>query len=98
MKDPEIICQPAEIRKKMAEHTQDIFTRQPIDNNPNSIRDFLLEDDDPKPYEELLSRQLSEELKQELEGPLTQTELEDSLFNDMKPNSAPGIDGFTVKI
>ena len=35
--------------------------------------------------------------KNELEGFLTQTELEETLFNDMKPNSAPGIDSFTVK-
>ena len=33
----------------------------------------------------------------ELEGFLTELELEESLLNDMKPNSAPGIDGFTVK-
>ena len=55
-----------------------------------------MEDDDNKPYKELLSRQLSKELKQELEGPLTPAKLEDSLFKDMKPNSAPGLEGLTV--
>ena len=52
---------------------------------------------DHKPYEELLRRQLSEEVKQELERSLTLNELEESLFKDMKPNSALGIEGFTVK-
>ena len=65
----------------MAEHFQDIFNKQDIDNNANCIADFLLEDNDPKSYEELLRRQLSEELNQELEGPLSQTELDDSLFS-----------------
>ena len=64
---------------------------------PDIIKEFLMEDDNIKPYKELLSRQISEELKIELEGPLTLTELEDSLVKDMKPNSAPGLDGFTVK-
>ena len=63
----------------MAEHFQGIFNKQDIDNNPICIADFLLEDNDSKPCEELLQRQLSNELKQELAGPLTLTELEKSL-------------------
>ena len=55
-----------------------------------------MEDDDTKPYDELLSRQISEEHKLELGGPLTLTKVENSLFKDMKPISAPGLDGFTV--
>ena len=81
----------------MVEHFQEIFHKQDLNRSHDSIKDFLLLDDDNKPQTELLNRQISEELKQELEGPLTLTELEDSLFNDMKPNSAPGLDGFTVK-
>ena len=81
----------------MVEHFQGIFNKQNIENCPNCIADILLGDNDSKPYGELLRRQFSEELKQELEGPLIQTELKDSLFNDIKPNSAPGINGFTVK-
>ena len=44
----------------MVKHFQDVFDKQDIDNNPDSIKDFLIEDDDNKPYKELLSRQLSE--------------------------------------
>ena len=72
-KDPEIVRKPKEIRNKMVEHFQDIFNKQDLNTKPDSIKDFLMEDDDIKPYEELLSRQLSEELKLEL----TLTELED---------------------
>ena len=32
-----------------------------------------------------------------MEGNLQDAELNKSLMEDMKPNSAPGIDGFTVK-
>ena len=66
----------------MVGHFQDIFNKQDLNTKTDSIKDFLMEDDNNKPFEELLSRQLSEELKQELEGPLTLTELEDSLFKD----------------
>ena len=90
-KEPEIVNKPTEIRNKMAEHFQEILNHQNIDKNPNCIADFLLADNNPKPFEELLCRQLSEELKQELEGPLTLNELEESLFKYMKPNSVPGI-------
>ena len=62
-----------------------------------NIEDFLTHDDDPAPYDEQLKRQIPEELKMELEGFLTEPELEESLLNNMKPNSAPGVDGFTVK-
>ena len=82
-KDPEIVNQPSEIRNKMVEHFQEIFNKHNLNRNPDIIKDFLLKDDETKPYKELLNRQISQELKQELEGPLTFTELEDSLFNDM---------------
>ena len=48
------------------------------------------------PWETLKSRRISDELKGELEKELTRTELMDALFKNMKPNSAPGIDGFSV--
>ena len=67
-KDQKVITQPIEIRKKMAKHFQQIFNKQKIDNNPNCIAAFLVEDNYSKPYENLLCRQLSGELKQELEG------------------------------
>ena len=96
-KEPEIVNKPAEIKTKMADHFQGIFNKQEVDKTPNCIVDFLLADNDQQPYEKLLCRQLSEELKQELEGLLTLNELEEALFKDMKPNSDPGLDGFTVK-
>ena len=48
----------------MAEHFQGIFDKQDMDKNQNCMSDFLLDDNDQKPFEELLCRQLSEELKQ----------------------------------
>ena len=61
-KDPKIVCQPSKIRNKMVEHVQDIFNKQVLNTNPDIIKEFLMEDDDTKPYDELLSRQISEEL------------------------------------
>ena len=40
---------------------------------------------------------LPEHLKNEMEGSLTITEFNKALHQYMKPNSAPGIDGFIVK-
>ena len=81
----------------MTEHLQEIFKGQDQDHNANMVANFLLQDDDPAPYEEFLWRRIPDHLRNELEGLLTQTELDEALQNDMKPNSAPGIDGFTVK-
>ena len=44
--------------------------------------------------EELKRRVLPDNIKEEMEGDLNDIELN---MEDMKPNSAPGIDGFTVK-
>ena len=74
-----------------------MFKSQAVNKDKDRIKDFLTYDDAPLPYEELLKRQIPEELKIELEGFLTELELEHSLIKDMKPNSAPGIDGVTVK-
>ena len=91
------ITDPPKVRKHMTDHFQDIFKGQNLEHNANMIANFLLEDDDPAPYEEFLRRRIPDQLRNELEGLLTQTELDEALQNDMKPNSAPGIDGFTVK-
>ena len=39
----------------------------------------------------------SDHIKTQIEGKLNDDELSKALMEDMKPNSAPGIDGFTVK-
>ena len=83
--------------KKIITHFQDIFKAQNISKDNVKIKKFQLTDNDPAPYEELLRRQIQDELKDKIEGLLIELELEESLFNNMKPNSAPGIDGFTIK-
>ena len=55
-KDPEIVNQPGKIRNKMVEHFQEIFNKQDLNRSHDSIKDFLLLDDDTKPYTELLNR------------------------------------------
>ena len=81
----------------MTEHFQEIFKAQDLDHNANMVSNFLLQDDDPAPYEEFLQRRIPDHVRNELEGLLTQAELDEALQNYMKPNSAPGVDGFTVK-
>ena len=94
---PEVITDPPKIRSHMTTHYQKIFKKQDLNRNPDCLKNFLLEGDDPAPYEEFLGRRIPEHLKNEIEGLLSKPELEEALHKDMKPNSAPGIDGFTVK-
>ena len=54
-------------------------------------------DDDDEPLNELKRRALPDYIKEEMERDLIDNELNEALMNNMKPNSAPGIDGFTVK-
>ena len=54
-------------------------------------------DGDTKSWEELNKRKIPEHVINEMEGNLSDEELSKALMNDMKPNSAPGIDGFNVK-
>ena len=58
--------------------------------------EFLNSDNDTKPLEVLEQRKITQQKAQEMEGMLTIDELTSSLFNHMKGNSSPGIDGFTV--
>ena len=53
-KEPEILHKPDVIRNKMAKHFQAIFNQQNVDENPNCIAGFLLSDNDPQSFEELL--------------------------------------------
>ena len=63
---------------------------------PSSIENFLNSQGDYRPLLELNKRKLSNIQRDSLEGEITLHELTTSLFEDMKGNSAPGIDGFTV--
>ena len=54
-------------------------------------------DDDEEPFEELKRRALPDNIKEEMERNLNDNELNKAPVNNMKPNSAPGIYGFTVK-
>ena len=67
----------------MGDHFQGIFRLQNVNKDPDRIKDFLLSDIDDAPYEELLNKRLSKELKSNLEDFLAQLELEDSLLNDI---------------
>ena len=93
----ETITDPTKIREKMASIFQNIFNKQQVDNSSESIKNFLTVDNDEEPYEELKRRALPDNTKKEMEGDLKDIELNKALMEDMKPNSAPGIDGFTVK-
>ena len=68
-----------------------------MDPSPDAIENYLRLDNDEDPLLELKSRALPDHVKKEMEGNLEDIELNKALMNDMKPNSAPGIDGFTVK-
>ena len=81
----------------MTTHFQDI-SKLNKSARIKKIKNFLLTDDDPACFEELLRRQIPDELKLELEGLLTVLELQEALFEDMKPNSAPGINVFFCQI
>ena len=48
------INDPPKIRKHMTEQVQEIFKGQDLDHNANMVTNFLLQDDDPAPYEEFL--------------------------------------------
>ena len=49
-----IITDPPKIRKHITKHFQEIFRGQDLDHNANMVSKFLLQDDDPAPYEEFL--------------------------------------------
>ena len=57
---------------------------------------FLGSGNDDAVLEELHRRRLSDEKRDALEGPITKDELTNQLKHQMKPNSSPGLDGFTV--
>ena len=76
---PKVITDPPKIREHMTSHFQKIFKKQDLDHHENSIANFLLEGNDPAPYEEFLRRQIPDHLRNELEGLLSKPELEEAL-------------------
>ena len=94
---PKVITDPPKIREHMTSHYKKIFKKQDLNRHENSLKNFLLEGNDPTTYEEFLRKRIPYHLKNKLERLLSKQKLEEALQRDMKPNSAPGIDGFTVK-
>ena len=93
----DITTNPPEIRSEMTKFYQQIYKKQTLNHSTNSIEDFLTSDKDIDPLREAKSRKIPENLRNELETELTKEELTTALMKNMKPNSAPGIDGFSVK-
>ena len=48
--EPDVFTAPEKIRQKNTEHFQDIFKSQNVNKDKDKIKDFLTNDDDPKPY------------------------------------------------
>ena len=85
------------IRYEVKSSFQKIFQAQNnLQNTTHDIEHFLNSDGDTKPLHELNKRKLTPDSAQKMEGLLTIEELTSCLFNHMKGNSSPGIDGFTV--
>ena len=92
-----LLTNPKEVRKHMRHFMESIYKKQNgLTPEKEHILSFLGKDEDDEVIRELNNRKLSEEEKSILEGEITKTEMRNQLFKHMKPNSAPGIDGFTV--
>jgi hypothetical protein len=77
---------------------QSIYKKQEyVTPEEEHVMSFLRGNNDNRVIEELNKRKLTEEEKEELEGKITQEEMREQLFNHMRPQSAPGYDGFTVR-
>ena len=61
------------------------------------VLSFLRGNGDDAVIEELARRMLTNEEMLSLEGPISKIEMKEQLFHHMKPASAPGQDGFTVR-
>ena len=93
--EKEIIDQK-EIRDEMRKFYQEIFAKQEIEEVEDSIKEYLNLDNDDEPLKEINSRKLSDKARDSLEGAISLQELTKALREDMKGDSALGIDGFTV--
>ena len=76
---------------------QEIYRKQQgLTPEEEHVISFLGSDNDDVVLEELHRRRLKDEKRDLLEGPITKKELTTQLRKHMKPNSSPGLDGFTV--
>lgn len=92
-----LLTDPKAVRQHMKYFMETIYKKQNgLTPEKEHILSFLGNNNDNDVIEELNKRKLSEEEKELLEGEITKSELKTQLFQHMKPNSAPGIDGFTV--
>ena len=92
-----ILTDPKEVREFMRKHMVEIYKRQEnLTPEAEQVESFLRGLDDHAVLNELQSRKLSNKDRDELEGMITKAELSTQLFEHMKNNSAPGIDGFMV--
>ena len=82
----------------MRDAMQSIYLKQEgVTPEEENVLSFLRGNGDEKVMEELHKRRLTLEEMQNLEGPISKSEMEKQLFHHMKPGSAPGQDGFTVR-
>ena len=87
---------PTIIRTTMEKFYTNLYTEQDVKASKDDILNFLKSDNDITPSDILTTRRIPNNIKDEMEVPLSKEELTNALFKDMKPNSAPGIDGFSV--
>ena len=81
----------------MRHFMQQIYNRQEhLTPEKEHVESFLRGNGDDEVWKELQKRKLTEEENSWMEGPITKLEMRHQLFQHMKPNSAPGMDGFTV--
>ena len=92
-----IVTNPKEIRQEMSNFYQNFYKKQDLSPTVDNIEKFLCSDDDQGPLKEARSRQIPNDIRDDLETELSKEELTEALMKHMKPNSAPGIDGFSVK-
>ena len=86
-----------EIRKETGKFFQNIYNEQTnIDPSKDKIKEFLDMCDDSAPWEKLMNLKISKEHADAMEGDLTMSKLENSLFSHMNSSSNPGIDGLPV--
>ena len=93
-----LLTDPKEVRKVMRDAMQEIYLKQEgVTPEQEHVMSFLRGQDDEKVIEELRKRKLTDEESALLEGKLSKAEMREQLFKHMKPASAPGQDGFTVR-
>ena len=92
-----LLIDPAAVRKYMQYFMQEIYKKQHgLTPEEEHVISFLGSDNDDAVLEELTKRRLTDEKRDLLQGPITKDELSTQLKKHMKPNSAPGLDGFKV--